>query len=240
METSLDPINICLLGGYSVGKTCLFNRLIGSEYFDASYKPSNGVTVAKFVMSMKNGLQLQIRLIDISAEVIDSSFDNGNSLQSSASYPLQCIFQSGVGKIDGCFVVIDCSRRGTLEEAERCIHVLDKIPSYEIQRMLLVNKTDLPRCDRAFSTPQLVTFSRSCNCSDWGYVVAHNTLGDFDITRGEGYRQQAPEDMLHRMIMNILKQRDRNIHKLIDIPLTLQFQKVQNYDADDLLSMWGL
>jgi GTPase SAR1 family protein len=239
METPLDSINICLLGGYSVGKTCLLNRFIGSKSFDYNCKPSDGATVAKMVMNMKNGLQLQIRLIDISAEVINSSFDNENSLQSSASYPLQCMFQSGFGKIDGSFIVMDCSRHSSFDEVERCLHVIETIPSYEVNRMMLVNKFDLTRSERAFTTQRLDTFSHHSKFSFWGYVVAHSAFGDFDVSRGDGHRQQSPEDILKRMIMSILKRRDENIHKLIDVPSILQFQKIQHFDSDDLLSMWS-
>ncbi|MDR2695894.1 MAG: GTP-binding protein [Deltaproteobacteria bacterium] len=114
---------ICMLGGFSVGKSSLVERYVHSIFSD-KYLSTVGVKISKKGLSL-DGTELMLLLWDMEGEDV---YTNVN-----LSYLRGAM---------GCFVVADGMRQETLEVAlnlrRKALSAAGQIPAY-----LLVNKADL-------------------------------------------------------------------------------------------------
>lgn len=114
---------ICMLGGFSVGKTSLVERYVNSLFSD-KYLSTVGVKISKKALSLE-GNDISLVLWDLEGK---DAFTNVN-----LSYLRGAM---------GFFVVADGTRRETLEMAltlrEAAFSVAGEVPSF-----LLVNKADI-------------------------------------------------------------------------------------------------
>ncbi len=114
---------ICMLGGFSVGKTSLVDRYVHSLFSD-NYLSTVGVKISKKVLAV-DGIDVTLVLWDMEGKDI---YTNVNLAYLRGAM--------------GFFVVVDGTRKETLEMAislrEAALNIAGNVPS-----CLLVNKADL-------------------------------------------------------------------------------------------------
>ena len=114
---------VCMLGGFSVGKTSLVERYVHSIFSD-KYLSTVGVKISKKAFSL-DGTDIMLVLWDMEGEDVYADVN--------LSYLRGAM---------GCFVVADGMRQETLEVAlnlrRSALEIAGQIPAY-----LLVNKADM-------------------------------------------------------------------------------------------------
>eukprot|EP00975_Prorocentrum_lima_P025066 5264119-Prorocentrum_lima.AAC.1 len=112
MNTIVDPIKILLLGGYGVGKTALFHRLIHGQPATLHYEPSSaGAEVAIFHLPYSSS-SIKLILVDVAAELIMSRSDL-----------LVTLFHDA----HAALIVVDCADKHSFQEADQWIDRLHEV-----------------------------------------------------------------------------------------------------------------
>ena len=115
---------ICMLGAFAVGKTSLVRRFVDSVYSD-SYHTTIGVKIDKKIIRIASHKEVILVLWDIYG-----------------ADEFQQVRMSYLRGMAGCLLVVDGTRRGTLDEAlafdEKVRDVSGRAPS-----VIVINKSDL-------------------------------------------------------------------------------------------------
>jgi small GTP-binding protein len=115
---------VCMLGAFAVGKTSLVRRFVDSVYSD-SYHTTIGVKIDKKVVSVAGNNEVALVLWDIYG-----------------ADEFQQVRTSYLRGMAGCLLVVDGTRRATLDEAlafdQRVRDASGRTPS-----IIVINKSDL-------------------------------------------------------------------------------------------------
>src|SRR5215469_13875373 len=115
---------VCMLGTFAVGKTSLVRRFVESVYSD-SYHTTIGVKIDKKIIHIAGHKEVILVLWDIYG-----------------ADEFQQVRMSYLRGMAGCLLVVDGTRRATLDEAlafeEKVRHVSGRAPS-----VIVINKSDL-------------------------------------------------------------------------------------------------
>lgn len=221
MQTITDPIHIILLGGYRVGKTSVLQRLCASQQL---FPQGNGLNTAVFSLALKIRLSIEIHLYDFSTDILHMT---------SMSAALGKILE----RSEGVLLITEPSNKAAATWTDMALDLVQEYCPADILKFLLVNKADLPWDDHVFGAHHLDQFAQGNDLVHWAYTVAHPQLADIDPSRGSTLHQSSPEDVLNHLILLILKRRQDQFYKLLNLPLQLRYvsqQSLELYEADQL------
>ena len=192
MDLIRSEYDVLVVGGKAVGKTSILQRIL-SKPFPAIYNETTTIQAHRH--------EFENKAIGCNSSIIFRDIP-GDRLNSISEYFRREI-KSNIAFI---FVVTDIGNNASFQEAGRWLHVLYDFFGGDIPRILLVHKADKISCD-TISPGFIDSFVRGFRITDWYYTVGDPTFGDYDSTRGFGYRQRSPIDIT----ITVLKRYFRNI-----------------------------
>jgi hypothetical protein len=240
MDAVTDPIHILLCGGFDVGKTTLLSRLSNFAVipFQRDYVPSAGLNRATFDLPLSNGTTVRIHLYDVSAELMISPV--------MLPRPLVQL----INRCEGILVVTDPLRKACATWTDITIDILQRLYTRQQEELgekgttfgpphyLLVNKSDVTPSEHVISARQFDKFvAHSDQLVNWFYTVGHPALGDVDFSRGYPLKQKPIEDVLRRLVMDIVARRPISIRKLLMVPMQIRFLHWKHVAVEDLIDL---
>lgn len=220
MDSILDPIKIVLCGGNSVGKTTLLKRLVGMEYED-NYEHTTGINFVEFSMKLNNGTNMKVTLIEVSNDLL-------------TSYQGKAILPRIVDGSEGSLIVVDSTSLISMKDSDAWLEYLTETVNSRNLKYLMVHKADRPKDLRVVTQRNLNLFVRHSDIIDWSYTVGHQLLGDVDYRRGSMHKQNCIEDIIKKLIMQIIHNRKNNLYKLLPVPMALSFVSWMTIDSKDI------
>jgi small GTP-binding protein len=215
-----DPVKIIIVGGCNCGKTTLLKRLTAFAVpFTDSYEATRGLNIARLSIQLTNGAVCNISIIDVGGELMERHDTE--------------LMNKIVENIEGVFIVVDATNVQSMKDSDNWLDLLSKVNG-NINKFLLVNKSDLPIEQRVVTPQNLDTFMSYTDIVDWSYTVGHCQLVDLDASRGNMSKQKAPEGILRRMLTGVLQRRQSNFYKLLTPPMNLKFVSWLEIEAQDL------
>eukprot|EP01039_Chlorochromonas_danica_P005230 gene5230-5763_t len=220
MNTIVDPIKILLLGGYGVGKTALFHRLIHGQPATLHYEPSSaGAEVAIFHLPYSSS-SIKLILVDVAAELIMSRSDL-----------LVTLFHDA----HAALIVVDCADKHSFQEADQWIDRLHEVIPVGVLKYLLVNKADLHPSHQLLHGGQLDKLVSHMAFLDWAFTVGHPLLGDIDSHRGSTRKQQTIDEIIGRVVQFVLHGRHgQQALAGLPLPLALPLERCFRLSHHDL------
>lgn len=225
MNTAIDPITIGFVGGAKVGKTTLLKRFCGQT--DNQFTtPTDGVNMVALKWKLRNNLDIKIRLIDFSSEVV-----NGNISNRYVEYLIH--------NLNVVFYVIDITKQKSVEDLEKWYAFIHSIDDSISMEYMLVHKAEtLHMQTSVFPMHSLEKISNYFHLQDWWYTVGFEGLGDIDYRRKEVFpvmKQKAPCDILHQLCLMILLQRQPRSFTIIPTtPMCFEYCSWVDYTMDEL------
>lgn len=220
LNNLLDPVKIVMCGGSSVGKTSILRRLAEMRVSD-EYEPTTGVNIVNFSIPMRNSNTLKLQLVDIGADLIHCQSDSP-------------FFSTLTSNMDGFILVIDGTSASSMKDSDAWLQFFAEKSVGKVFKYLLVHKADLPQERRILSSNQLDLFVHHAGLIDWALTVGHSQLGDLDFKRGNPGKQKSPEEVIKRMLIVILQQRQSNFHKIFPISFRIDYVSWLALEFEDL------